>query len=906
MPLDDPRRVRRRLTRRSVVALGLIAATVTVACAGVLTTLQARTIDGHMINLAGRQRMLSQRITKAALLARHEAAPPPAAFAAELREWGDVHRALLDGDGPRGLPGVQDPETYAALGALSPEVAGVQAAGADVAAALGAGDAAAADRALGRLLRHERRFLEGMDRVVYALDAESSGAIRRLWAGVGAAWAVLMGLLVALGHYVFRPTIDGVARSMEQADERGRLLRTVVDTIPDHIYVKDAEGRATLRNRASAAALGYDGVDGGLGATDAGAPAAAGKLGEAALADDLRVVRTGVPILNQEERAPDGGWLLTTKVPLRDGEGGVVGLVGVSRDVTEAREAAAKFRGIVEHSVAGTVIIQDGRFAYANPRMEEVFGYGPGEMVGLPALSIVHEDDRATVAENLRRRIEGEVEALAYAIRGVRRDGRVVSVELAGVGSTHGGRPAVVGTVVDVTARAAMERELYHRAHHDALTGLPNRALFAARLEDALARADDDPDGDGGFAVLFVDLDRFKAVNDTLGHSAGDRLLQEVAARLQRAVRPSDTVARLGGDEFAVLLTRLPTPDHAEAVAERVLDALRPPVRLGGREASADASVGVVAGRADHAAPDAVLREADLAMYTAKGAGRGRYAVYSPGGHGPAAQRLRLEVDLRHAVDRGELRLAYQPVVRLADGALVGFEALVRWEHPEFGRLGPDAFIGPAEEGGQATAVDRWVLREACRQMAAWGGAAAALSVNVNCTGRDLLDAAYVADVRGVPAEVGFDPARLALELTESQPVEDAEAVAAELGRLQALGVRFCVDDFGTGYSSLTSLSTLPVDTVKVDRSFVGSMGTDGRSRQLVATVVGLGRVLDKTVVAEGIETPDQLAALRAMGCGYGQGYLFARPLGPDEAGALLAAAPPWRHLWAAPPARAA
>ena len=836
----DPRRMGRRLSRRSVVALGLIAVTVTSVCAGVLVTLHARTVDSRVVNLAGRQRMLSQRITKAALLARRDAAPPPASFGADLREWADVHHGLLDGDGDRGLPGVSSPETYAALDALTPEVAGVRSAAAAVGSALAAGDPAAADRSLARLLRHERRFLGGMDRVVFALDAESSGAIRRLWSGVGVAWAVMMGLLVALGRYVFRPTIHGVVRSMEHAAERGRLLRTVVDAIPDRIYVTDAEGRATLRNRASARAL--EGAD-GTGAEGAGD-------GEAARAGDLRVVRTGVPVLNREERAPDGGWLLTTKVPLRDGEGGVVGLVGVSRDVTEAREATARFRGIVEHSVAGTVIIQDGRFAYANPRMEQVFGYGPGEMVGLPALAIIHEDDRPTVSENLRRRVEGEVEALAYAVRGVGKDGRAVAVELAGVASTHGGRPAVVGTVVDVTARAAMERELYHRAHHDTLTGLPNRAVFAARLEAALAEADDAPDREGGFAVLFVDLDRFKAVNDTLGHSAGDRLLQEVAARLQRAVRPSDTVARLGGDEFAVLLTRLPTPAHAETVAGRVLDALRPAVRLEGRDAFAEASVGLVTGRAGHASADAVLREADLAMYTAKRAGRGRYAVYSPDGHGPAAQKLRLEVDLRHAVERGELRLAYQPVVRLADGALVGFEALVRWEHPELGRLSPDAFIGPAEESGRSTAVDRWALREACRQLAAWGGAAQDLSVNVNCTGRDLLDAAYAADVWAVPDEVGLDPARLALELTETLLVEDTEAVAVELRRLQGRGVRFCVDDFGTGYSSLTTLAALPVDTVKVDRSFVDSMDEDEQSRRLVETVVGLGRVLGKTVVA--------------------------------------------------------
>ena len=382
-----------------------------------------------------------------------------------------------------------------------------------------------------------------------------------------------------------------------------------------------------------------------------------------------------------------------------------------------------------------------------------------------------------------------------------------------------------------------------------------------------------------------------------------------MADRLTRSVRPTDTAARLGGDEFAVLLAAPLSEGHAETVAARILAALRPPVDLDGREAFAEASIGVVTGRAEHDSPDAVLREADLAMYDAKGAGRSRFAVYSASGHGPTARRLRLEMDLRHAVERGELRLAYQPIVRLADGSLAGFEALVRWEHPEFGLLFPDAFIGPAEESGQGTAIDRWVLREGCRQMAAWDALAGAgrLSLGVNCTGRDLLDGAYARDVQSVPAEEGFDPARLHLDITESLLVEDAEAVAAVLRRLQALGVRFSVDDFGTGYSSLSTLHALPVDVLKVDRSFVGTLDTDDRSRQLVETVVGLGELLGKAVVAEGIEAPAQLAALRAMGCAQGQGYLFDRPLAPAAIATLLAApAPPWRTLWDGAGARAA
>ena len=655
MPETDPRRVRRRLTWRYVVALASIALTVTAAYGVVRTALHERAEDSRVVNLAGRQRMLSQRIAKGALVARADAGGSRAALDADVREWAAVHRGLLDGDDARGLPGVSSPATHAALDALTDEVERVRNAVGALGDALDAGDGAAADRAVNALLRYEGRFLGGMDRVVFALDAESAAALRGLWSWVGVAWVVLMALLVALGRFVFRPAIHGIARSMEEAESRGRLLQTVVDTIPDHIYVKDARGRSTLRNRASARALGVERPGDVLGRTDADVltrPGAA-VLAAAALADDLRVVRTGEPILNKEERGVDGGWLLTTKVPLRDGGGGVVGLVGVSRDVTEAREAAAQFRGLVEHSVAGTVIVQDGHYVYANPRMAEIFGYDEGEMAGLPALAVIHADDREAVADALRGWVGDRAETATYAARGVSKDGRTVYVELAGVAGEHGGRPAVIGTVVDVTAREEMERALFHQAHHDELTGLPNRALFAMRLEVAVARSK----RDGDFAVLFVDLDRFKEVNDTLGHSAGDQLLQEIGRRLRRVARPSDTVARLGGDEFAVLLVGLPAPGYAEDVAEQIRVGLREPVVLDGQDVVAGASIGVVTSRADHASPDAVLREADLAMYDAKRAGRGRASTYRAAD--PTARRPR----------RGTCVDGLTPIVRAGGGA---------------------------------------------------------------------------------------------------------------------------------------------------------------------------------------------------------------------------------------------
>jgi diguanylate cyclase (GGDEF)-like protein len=449
-----------------------------------------------------------------------------------------------------------------------------------------------------------------------------------------------------------------------------------------------------------------------------------------------------------------------------------------------------------------------------------------------------------------------------------------------------------------------MADRLYHQAHHDALTDLPNRLLFADRLEEAIARAKaEDASGDcSTFAVLFLDLDRFKVVNDSLGHTAGDRLLQEVAKRLQQELRPCDTVARIGGDEFAVLLCDLPDPTHAERVAERICKALRVPVRIDGQDLFAGASIGIVAGRPDHDNADAVLREADLAMYEAKAAGRDGYATFSVDVSDTVSRRLRLEMDLRHAAERGELRAAYQPVVRLSDGALTGFEALVRWQHPEFGVLYPNAFIELAEESGQVALIDRWILEEASRQTTQWREMfddRPLLVLNVNCSSRDLIEEGYAEHVRRILDAQRFAPDRLLLEITESLLVEDTERAAAELQRLRDRGVRFCIDDFGTGYSSLSTLHALPIDTIKVDRSFVNEMDVRSQSRKLVETVVRLGRLLDKSVVAEGIETPAQLAVLRQMGCEFGQGYLFARPLTPEAATALIADTPPWHEHWA-------
>jgi diguanylate cyclase (GGDEF)-like protein len=429
-----------------------------------------------------------------------------------------------------------------------------------------------------------------------------------------------------------------------------------------------------------------------------------------------------------------------------------------------------------------------------------------------------------------------------------------------------------------------------HQAFHDSLTGLPNRALFLDRLELAHARA---KRSGSPIAVLFMDLDSFKNVNDSMGHAAGDELLVLVAGRLRRWVRPSDTAARFGGDEFAVLVEDLDTSNAAHIVAGRILESLREPFEIQGQEVSVGASIGIASSA--HPGSDDLLRNADLAMYRAKGMGKGRYQIFEPGMHVAVLERLELEVDLQRAIDRAEMAVHYQPIIELATRQITGLEALIRWRHPTRGMIQPSEFIPLAEETGQIHRLGNWVLEQAIRDACSWNGGVcsdAPVRLGVNLSARQLQEPTLVGQIAAVLADSAMPAEQLVLEITETVLMHDLEETVLKLQELKRLGVCLSVDDFGTGYSSLQYLRRFPLDSLKIAKSFVDGVGGQSQDAAVARAIIELGTSFQLRVVAEGIERAEQHSHLLALGCTHGQGFLYAKPAPADQIERMLAAGP--------------
>ena len=576
-------------------------------------------------------------------------------------------------------------------------------------------------------------------------------------------------------------------------------------------------------------------------------------------------------------------------------------VVAAVENITErkrAEEALAKSEGRLRTVMDNAPIVlfaldREGVFTLETGKGLEALGAEPNSMVGRSVFDV--HADRPDILENNRRVLSGEEVSGTVELRGVVFDCRYSPLR-----DEEGHLTGAICVATDVTASKKLEEELARRAFHDPLTGLANRDLLMDRLEHALGRTERRGER---VAVLFLDLDDFKVVNDHLGHEAGDGLLVAVAARLRRCVRPEDTVARLGGDEFVVLLEDVGGADGAERAAERVLEGMEAPFELdGGQEAFARTSVGIALGgptpgrrRSARRAGD-LLREADLALYRAKERGKGRHELFEPSMGARAAERLSLGNGLRRAVEREELVLHYQPELSLG-GEVAAVEALVRWRHPERGLLSPGEFVGLAEETGLIVPIGRWVMGEACRRAREWqerhppapGGRA--LSVGVNVSARQFFDPDLVASVAEALGESGLAPGSLTLEITESALMEEGETTP-KLEGLKKLGVRLAIDDFGTGYSSLSRLRRLRVASLKIDRSFVRGLSPEpegsAEDAEIVSAIVGLGRALGLELVAEGVETAEQLARLRELGCDLVQGFHLHRPVPGEELPALL------------------
>jgi diguanylate cyclase (GGDEF)-like protein/PAS domain S-box-containing protein len=536
---------------------------------------------------------------------------------------------------------------------------------------------------------------------------------------------------------------------------------------------------------------------------------------------------------------------------------------------------------------------------YYAPRWKSILGYEDGQIGDsiLEWFNRVHPLDVDRVEAEISEHLAGNTSHLETEHRMLHDDGTYRWVLTRGLAVRDDERKVVrmAGSQSDITQRKAAEYRLQHDALHDSLTGLPNRALLLDRLGQAVARTKRRPDS--RFGVLFLDIDGFKHINDSLGHQMGDQLLIAISRRLESCMREADTVARVGGDEFISLIDDVESTDAILNVPDRILESLRTPFSLDDHEVVVSASIGVALSGASEFTADEFVRNADIAMYRAKSLGKAGYVVFDDAMHASAVSRLRMETDLRQATKRGEFRLYYQPIVSLRTGKVRSFESLLRWYHPERGLVCPDDFIALAEETKLILPMGLWVVRTAAEQLRKWQeqfltNPPLTISVNLSC--RQFFQPDLVYQVQRALLDTGLDPRFLTMEITESAIMEQVESASSALSKLKSLGVKLSMDDFGKGYSSLSYLHQFPFDTLKIDRSFISSIGESGEHTEIVRTIVALAKTLKLDVVAEGVETESQLLQLRNLGCHFGQGYYFSRPMNAEAAGVLLNDPPRW------------
>jgi diguanylate cyclase (GGDEF)-like protein/PAS domain S-box-containing protein len=727
----------------------------------------------------------------------------------------------------------------------------------------------------------------------------------------------------------------------EQADER-ISLQALIDRLPDNLWVKDAKSRFVISNKVTATRMGIAGPADLIGKTDLELLPA--EIARKFYADEQRIIQSGQPMIDMEEcvfgASGDKTWILTTKVPLRNDRNEIVGVVGVSRDITERKLAdalrdgqarilemiamSAPLEAVLDHltrlvesqltGISGSVLLLDKDGTHlrhgAAPSLPNAYTAAvDGLRVGPNAGSCgaaVYRREAVVVADITNDPLWEDYRELAAA-HGLR------SCWSTPILSHHG---AVLGTfamysttvrepieaemrLVDVATRIAgiaverkqAEDRIHFMANHDALTGLPNRALLNDRLMQAILYAQR---YDRWVTVVFIDLDNFKFVNDSLGHNAGDELLKIVARRMVDCVRGTDTVVRLGGDEFVILLFDQPkSADVAAATLQKIRAAIADPIRVDGHDLQVTCSIGLANYPNDGTDADALLANADAAMYRAKEIGRDNFQFYTPELNTKAHEKFTLQTELRNALLRSEFVLLYQPQVDLRSGRVFAVEALIRWRHPTLGMIPPVKFIPIAEDTGLIVPIGDWVLHEACRQNKAWQDAGLPpMTVCVNVSARQFKERSLIGRVVSALRDSGLEAQYLELELTESLIMQDVEQAVATMRELQTLGVQLSIDDFGTGYSSLAALKTFPVARLKIDKSFINDLPNDENDKAVASAVISLGQKLNLRVIAEGVETDDQVAFLRQNNCDEMQGYHFSKPVPAPDIERMLGALP--------------
>lgn len=670
------------------------------------------------------------------------------------------------------------------------------------------------------------------------------------------------------------------------------LMRTLIDSVPDNVFAKDADSKFLLANQSVARTMGTT-PEKLLGKTDF--DFFPQDMAQSFFSDEQRIVQTGEPLLDLVEPAVDQEtgqhrWLLTSKVPVRDAGGHVVSLVGIGRDITARRQAElalreseTRFRNLTdlssdwywEQNAELRFIATDHAEGKPSRFRTDVIGKTLPEWPNTLPLSGSWVEYETWAAERQPFR---ELELRTNTEQGV-----TTYLSLSGlpIFNPDGEFQGYRGIVQDITERKQSEERVQYLASHDNLTGLPNRTMFSQIVNMAIKSA---YRYERKLAVMFIDLDRFKNINDTLGHEAGDLLLTEMAQRLNAALRSSDVVARLGGDEFVVLLQELGDAEQAAQVARKILAAAVKPVSVLGQELRVTASVGICVYPDDAEDEQSLMKNADIAMYRAKEEGKNTYQFYSPDIKARSLERLVLENNLRQALERNEFFLHYQAKRDLQTGEIAGVEALLRWQHPTLGVVSPAQFIPLAEETGLIVLIGRWVLKAACAQNVAWQTLGfPPLCMAVNLSARQFFDEGLVSDVAAALDESGMDPTLLEMEITEGMVMQDSERAIKILTAIKALGVRLAIDDFGVGYSSLAQIKRFPIDTLKVDSSFIREIPENREDRAITEAIIAMGRTLSLTVVAEGVETVEQETFLRNHSCDQSQGFYFSRPIAADE-----------------------